>query len=820
MSVFGFKLSPSSFWLGFLAGLVAFWLLGILRRLLRRLFGLLRQRVQAARHERALGDEVRLANDTLRHAQKQHLAAPLFSLDEVLILPRLLPLPAPSLVQENQPPPDITDGMLPWMPDWPQLAAVYGAPTLSLVQALQNGANLLVTGAAGSGKSVALAHLAIQVARREEDCGQAAGLLPILVHAVELSFALGSNPAGDPKAALPQETQPLLPLMDILTRRGCSLKGRRLASLLKTTIKEGRLLLLVDGLDEFSPEAQAPLIQYLGQVRQRYPIARLVATADPAHLGALPSLGLLPLPMATWDAGQRQSFLQLWSRRWGSLPASQPGAPDPLMLVNWLQNDPIPLTPLELTLKAWAAFAGDALGPTPLDAIEACMRRLASQPGKANWKNNRPNLEKLALEAVLSGRPVAVRPANTSFPLETENGLLAASGENLIFQHPLFSSYLAACALANLATASPSGASVPELDRLLAGQEWAGKSAALGLLAGMQPNPAWLPPHLEEDFEDPLHRRLIDAGSWLRLAPRDAPWRTNVLRSLANLMGEEQLPPGLRLRLVSALVFSGSAGIDLLLRRSLDSAQDDRRLAAVLGSGALHDSAATPHIVHLLHDQPLQRKAACLALTAIGDRPSLEAVVEGLVHGDEVLAQAAAEALANHPDQGHPTLEEAASLEDLSVRRAATYGLGRVRQPWTQSILLQLKAGDPQWLVQTAAAQALENMDHILLRAPLPLPAPENIPWLLAFAAEQGIGIVPGEPADELLAQALTSGEEEQQLAAAYTLGLIGSEAAVLSLYKIYFSRSGMIKQAAYDALWLLAARGIPLPPPAQHDYL
>ena len=136
----------TSFWLGFLASTLFWWLLGRFRPLFARLFAHLKAQAHAARQVRSTGDEIRLGNDVLRLAQGWHLAAPLFSLDEIGIPMSLLAPAVPPIAYEPPASEDLTDWALPYMPDAPELASFYGAPTLSLAEALQDGANLVLIG--------------------------------------------------------------------------------------------------------------------------------------------------------------------------------------------------------------------------------------------------------------------------------------------------------------------------------------------------------------------------------------------------------------------------------------------------------------------------------------------------------------------------------------------------------------------------------------------------------------------------------------------------------------------------------------------------
>jgi hypothetical protein len=67
------------------------------------------------------------------------------------------------------------------------------------------------------------------------------------------------------------------------------------------------------------------------------------------------------------------------------------------LLTSWLLVDTAFSTPLELTFKAWAAYAGDTLGSSPSKGMQAYIRRLTAGLPKA-----RPALESLALQMVLT----------------------------------------------------------------------------------------------------------------------------------------------------------------------------------------------------------------------------------------------------------------------------------------------------------------------------------------------------------------------------------------------------------------------------------
>lgn len=835
-----------SYFLGLLTGAILIWLLGKLRPLFSRFLAAARNQQQTSRQGRRLGEEIRLANDTLRLSQGWHLAAPLFSLNEILIPPCVLAPPVPPMAYEPPPSEDVTDWAVPYMPDWSELASFYGAPSLSLVEALQGGANLAVTGQPGSGKTVALAHLAIQIIHRDNRASGLADFVPLLLHIADFSL-FSQNPEteksfGDPFSAL---LHAVSSLVSPRTRK-------RLPGFLQSILKQGRALLILDGLDELSPRLMAEATRFLAGLFKKYPDLRVVVAASPNNLGELLSLGFQTLPLAGWNQEQRTIFIRRWSDLWNRY-VSGPGrtetlAADPLLLTGWLANNSANLTPLELTLKVWAAFAGDSLGPGPLATIEAYLRRMTARQSD----KNRLALEQLASQMVLGMQPVtdivnAQRwlggtdlisresesklqqasattndPASRRAPVRARGALpdLVESGliiprasECIVLVHPVITGYLVSRALSSTSITSQ-----------LSGQpEWTGKSSALQYLSILDSGASWIDEAIDEDEDDPLSSNLFAMSRWLRGAPEGLPWLPKAMRRIADHLQQESQPFGMRGRTLSALVLSGNASVLVLLRQMLKSPSTLQRQLAALGCGFLRDVKSVGEISGLVGDPSTGvSRAAILALVAIGDKSGLETVAYTLLHSDESLRRSAAEALTNNPEEGFPTLEDGSALEDPAVRRAVVFGLGRlgkspVKQPWATDILEKMRTEDSQWVVQDAATQMLQDIKSANPRLPRPLPPLTHTAWLIAFAGERGMGVAPGKPAYEMLYRALAEGNEDQRIAALYYLSQRADEGAALPLYHTYFSTGGETRELAYQALWNLAASGVSLPSATQY---
>jgi hypothetical protein len=778
-------------------------------------------------------NEVIYLNDIIRQAQEWHIAYRLFALDEIIIEPRLLPPPIPPEAYEYPSSEDITDQVIPFMPELPELASFYHAPTLSLPEALINNTNLAITSQPGCGKTVALAYLATLVARHETGIDFLSNTMPVLVHIADLVL-----PARNPEDILAT-------LVNAISEKHNHLTLPRLKKLVFSIFTQKRALLLLDGLDELSPPLMAFAISYLNALLNKFPSTRIVVAASPLHLDGLIALGFVPIPLASWNQDERNLFTQRWGDQWTHL-ISKPQqiekfASNPLLLTGWLLYNSTILTPLELTLKVWAGYEGDSLGSNPRDSFEAFISRIT----KNSSPKVRPALEELAMQMLLSMEPITSknhaegwlagsinRPkpmldkdtidkasyegkqerirVSGSLPSLIECGLVIKRSEDRItFIHIEIAGYLARLLLYQ----SNCG------NQLVLQPDWTGRITSLKYLSLIDSQSLWMNDFIVGENIDPLLQGLLSAAKWLRFCPEKLAWVPDILRKLVGYLQNENIPYGLKSRIITVLITSSNQGIPILMRQLLSSLQLDLKQLACLGCGLLNDRKAVPQIIQLIQDSPLSLcRAALLSLAAIDDKTGLEAVAYTLLHGNDGQRRAAAEALSNHSEDGHPSLEEGISIEDPMVRRASIFGLARIKQPWTIKILEKLTAEDPQWMVQDIAEQVISSYKKPNPRIPVNLPELTKIPWLINFAAERGIGVAPGQAAYELLCLALKEGNESQRLAAIYYLGRQPEEKAVLPLYHLYYQIWGPMRETSLAALWSITSAGIKLPPPIQYD--
>ncbi len=839
--MFRFAIDPFSFFIGFITASIFWVLVSRARPLWEEMRASSKEKHEISQTRKTNSVEENHRRITLRRAQGMHIAAQLFALDEIILEPLLIMPPA--RVEPGAPPAfeDVITQTLPYLPAWPEIAAAYHAPTLTLPQALSGNANIVIIGQPGVGKTVSLAQIASLAANRSEQLEGLKNAVPFLVHVADLKL-----PIADPRESL-------TPLIEAASEHAPIFDLGRLPKFFQQTFDEGNALLLVDGFDEIPPESQQVVTEYLKIIQQNFPKTRMVTTGAPESLDGLINLGFAPLALIAWSVQQNEKFIRHWGELWSQTIAMEswtqtgPEQVDPLLLNVWLSADNANLTPLEITLKAWGAYAGDSLGPHILESIATHIRRIApvNTPLAA--------LETLGMQVMLNEQPIfdsrKARDWVKSFEVVEEKqegetdqqpseeikpkrkkknekrvatptpgllGRIAASGllvsypnNKMRFIHPVFAGYLAGNALTNYNAEGP----------LIHQADWSGKYLALRYFAA-RGDAARLVQTLLEASDMPMHVPLFAMARWLRDAPRDAPWRGKLFGALAAILQTTGLPLSLRGQAMAAFVVSNDPGSATLFRQLGVTLSFELVQLAVLGTGALRDTKAVKAIEQAMDAPSLSvRRAACMALVSIGTNESLESVAHTLLNGDEDIRRAAGEALSNDPHEGYAMLRDGITLSDILLRRAVVYGLGRINEEWAIEMLQKIRIEDDQWVVRNAATEVLDAKLKISSRAPNKLKAPSASPWLIEFASKQGLGISPGAPATDILLLALKSDDPDSRLAALPYLKFTPNEGVITQLYGAMYRDDPELREAAYHTLWEIGASGVKLPHPNQYGF-
>lgn len=315
---------------------------------------------------------------------------------------------------------------------------------------------------------------------------------------------------------------------------------------------------------------------------------------------------------------------------------------------------------------------------------------------------------------------------------------------------------------------------------------------------------------------DMLYNHLLELTRWLPFAGTKVEWRAQLLRQLGN----QFVAPGqytlVRERIAAALTSSQDPGVLKIFHAALRNANPDVRRLACLGIGALGDADSAPDLAAMLQDPVNEvQLAAAMGLGAVGTPDALEMMVEALTTGTEQLRQAIAETFAAVPDEGYPVLYDAINHEEMMLRRAAVFGLRRIKTAWALVAVYRAFLEDQQWYVRSAAQLAFENMQFRQNAGVKAYPKPDTIAWLRSWIESMGENAPQEESAEQLLVSALQDDEPLIRALSAGTLGQLGVTTAVGALYTALTDREEVVRDTAQRALADLQSQiGRALPAP------
>ncbi len=302
---------------------------------------------------------------------------------------------------------------------------------------------------------------------------------------------------------------------------------------------------------------------------------------------------------------------------------------------------------------------------------------------------------------------------------------------------------------------------------------------------------------------------LLRIARWGVVADPDEVWRKEAIKVVAQSFVKEGIESDERLQLGQALAYLAGDGARAFFMQVLRRPSTEVRSAALRGIGWCGSPRDLKLLSAALRDTtPELRESAAWALRDVDTPEAFAVLAESLPHVDEALMPVITRALASTPD-GWQALEDATEHPDLLVRRAAALGLGSLKEPWATERLLTMAREDSEWLVRSAAEarlQAREEHDTQSVRVPSP-PKPDELDWLIAWAARQGTGLGVGDAALDMLARAAREGNVDAKILSALTLAHMGREGDIPTLESLLGHEDPAVTRTAAWALNLLRQR-------------
>jgi len=468
-----------------------------------------------------------------------------------------------------------------------------------------------------------------------------------------------------------------------------------------------------------------------------------------------------------------------------------------------------------LELKLPTPDLGDEQIEAAMEARRIAVVALQTLSYRTRMENRRTSAQELdeLLQSLLP--PEVERPPKLEGALKRlvqKSEMLARAGKELEFKHYLWQDYLAASVLAE----NPPTA-LPLLQERRHAPKWHILMECYTGISDVTP----LVRELLQEYQKGDDERLFQVVRWAALAPDDALWRKAVMKLLAQVFVTPNTHPETRLRVGRALLIAAGPSARAFFLQALRQPVTDVRATAIRGLGW----TGTPQDMNVLSgalaDEHAEiRSSAIQALVDLATPGAIRLLKNSLLNGDEQLTLGSAKALARFPE-GWDALKEATGDPDLIIRRAASQGLGLINEPWATDILRKMAIEDPQWLVRSSAEGALttsKEKGHAKVIVPPP-PKPENLTWLISWAAYQGLGLGVGAAARQTLYQALSDGDPETQTMGALTLAYIGHYDDIDALLPLTHAAELPVQHAAQTAVQWIQQRYLGLedePPPPE----
>ena len=797
----------NSFWAGILIAAIVLFLALRYRKHATLFIKTSYLRVRSLRNKISISSGSDYPRVLYKYIQTKHIASMLFPLDAILIPPKCIASPPALTPGEDTFDPSLLQQTLGYDPALPELAIEYFTPTFTLAEAITKGANLVLLGYPGTGKTVAIADCISSLLKGKHDFPELQNRIPLLVEAQQI---LTQFPGSDVLEIL---------ITAIQTDAAFSTVPK-LPEYLTTTLNSENAILFIDGFDSLNHINADRIANYLVALCKKIPHLQIIIAASPNYLGNLEKASFEIVSISHWGKKEEIVFLKKWSSNWTEYLTSSDSAID---YKNQILNKMLSIsnqysTPLEFTLSSWAAYAGDLTGSKANHAIQAFLNRITGTNSESSFRaleniavllldEENDSFSKRDINTLFSkkvdSKPTATdseksSPINREVQIALAYNILQKTGpDRFYFANPSIAGFLAARGLVKTNTTT--------INRVLSKIETPLYYETMRFFSVFNKVDPYLGTFLSD--QSLFKEKLIHICHWLSYSNLATEELVPVLKSITSEIHNNQIYL-VKLRLLIALAKSGNPNIKNIIRHLLTSKDQLTKRAAAICAGYIQDLGSVPLLIDQLNDPFPCSTAACYALGKIGSPNALDAVAESLLHGDELLRRSAAESLSHNRSEGHPALREGATMEDLLVRYAVVHGLGQINEDWAIDILDKMRIDEDEWIVRDLAQHVFEILHTGSPFIPRPQTPLHQAAWLRSFSQQHNLAMLSIETALELLLKALEIGSGEQKQAAIPYLRRIGGKEALQALIHALDDPDPDVQQYAATALWFSTPPG------------
>ena len=394
-----------NFGLGLGVGWTSAYILYRSRHLISDIRDSISQGATSARNIALSGADADYLRDLIKYIQADHLAGGRVSLSQVLVEPRFIL--APRVVEPIDD--DVAKSVfrvVPVVPDHPHLHAPYNVESLS-IEELDNGDRFIaILGEPGSGRSTALHAIALwsigevnftppkdrvtermeaeerAIDNQKERAQRYKDRMQIEEQALNaLEVKTGKEADGideEGKSVTPfrqmtpmyvhfgnistsisefgRNIDPAEPLVRAIQHYVGRVTSMKIPRNIYERLRQGRVLLLLDGFDELPQDQQASKLSWLQAFVKEYRNNFIVMTAPISGYGKLVQMGAAPVFLRPWQDVTSSRLIDKWTEHWGIINGRgrRRAADLDSATIKRAKSRNRAMTPFELTSKSWA----------------------------------------------------------------------------------------------------------------------------------------------------------------------------------------------------------------------------------------------------------------------------------------------------------------------------------------------------------------------------------------------------------------------------------------------------------------------------------
>ena len=750
-----FQIEKISFFIGFFSAIVFWFVAGRMKKWIPEIKKyIIRQRGNWGKFQSS-GILGKIYNDAYSRAQSNHLLRDLFRLDEILIKPKLLVESTQFLDENSIFQSEICD-VIPYIPDFPVLSRNFNVPRISLLEAIQNNADIAVCGLPGSGKTVALADLVMEIILNSKS-ENLRKKIPLYFDINDFNMNLNTTNIIDFVSIALSQNIP-------------GVSTQKITKFIQNEIESNNCIIILDGLDELPVNKIDEFIHFIGGVKKSYPDLQFVLTISPTYYGNLFQFGFSILFLSAWSNAQIREFYCKLNNVWNTHILQEKNNSDNLfinsLIRNWTESVLQPMNPLEYTLFIWGSYAGDLSGSHIQDLMSSYINRVLPE------KENQMLLSSLAKDLLKSTR--------IAFPIDElkignldsciNSGIVFQTKDKKIkFRHAQLLGFMA-----NIEPIDPNF-DISEVDT-----HWTPNLCFFGFLnIGINIQSFDLTNRSNISF---LLENIFKCSYFLKYSSVNSSIHNNLLKMLISIIQDRKLSFPIRLRGLAGIIESNDPNILVFTKQLLSQSDENYKKLALFTIGCFKQDLSLMNDVIALTNQGTVNleKLAFLVLSTFNNELALHELGKALLGANEKVRRIIAETLAFDQDKGEEILKEATTIEDIVVRRSAIYGLLRLDDNWAKETLRIMMIEDSQWVIRNAASQAIEFLEGEIPFIPKKNPPIHENTWINTFAGKNNLGVSPEKSASRILLLALSS-DDKNDIYQATKLSTIDNNNEIIS---------------------------------------